>query len=208
MFLQNKFAKLLPFILLSTMTVDCSESKFKGGTSAAAPAAADAAPEVGPETPEIEAPVSTPDPATTAEVPCDKANVLKDAFPEEISSCYESGRVFNFDSNECVQMKSAKFTCDFNTVISELRKIGLASPDVEAAATKATSILIGCGQSEDSQRIVVQWINVPEGNGCKNITPGLTVTGCFTNFGTKTPPPPPTSKEERDSRTYACMNEL
>ncbi len=209
MILQNCFHKTLPLVLLISFACT-EESKFNAGTKAQALQAEDTVPtsEAPPllPPPSVEAPVA--EHAPVADIPCEKANVLKDGFPAEISSCYESGRVWNFDSKECVVMKAAKFSCDWTHVISELGKIGLESPDINKASTKDTSILIGCGQSEDNSRIVVQWINVPEGNGCKNVQPGLTITGCFTNYGTRVPPPVPTSKEERDSRTYACMNEL
>lgn len=185
---------LLVFFMMS-----CAESKFSGGENApGATYSADAKP---PE------PVIPPPETILVNEGCDGEKIPPNAFPKEISECYTSGRVWNFASNQCVQMRAAEFECKWPNVVAELEKIGLKNAAVEKAAQDPSMRLVGCGQSQNKMRIVVQWLKVEgEAKECSQIVNKGVTTGCFTNYGAEAPPPPPKTPEEQDKRTYECMN--
>lgn len=175
--------------------VSCSDSKFSGGQPSGA--AADAIPETDPNP-------KAPEGDNTG---CAPENIVKSAFPTEVAQCYESGRVWNFGSSQCVQMRAAEFECNWENVSSELKKIGLHSSAVDEAGANPLARLVGCGQSQDKMRIVVQWITLPRADAsCGEVKGSGAVTGCFTNYGSTTPPAPPANQAEQDKRTYECMN--
>lgn len=192
-------------IALVLAQLACSEAKFQTGTSTpAAYTSADQAP--------VPVPVETPKPeiiTVDETAACPENSIIQNSFPPDVAACYESGRVWNFGSNSCVQMRAAEFECKWENVKSELAKIGLKSGDVDAASLSDVNRLVGCGQSTDKMRIVVQWVTLPKVDAkCSEIKPSNVVTGCFTNYGTKTPPAPPVDQAERDKRNYECMDTL
>jgi hypothetical protein len=164
-----------------------------------------ASPANGPEDPTI--------PSNSSDKPnqCVDGDTIKFTFEGPIKDCYDAGRVWNFDRSECVQMRQASFPCEWSNVIDAMAKIGISNSSVVAASQSPESKLVGCGESADRNRIVVQWVNVPEGKvvDCKN--PELTgsvITGCFTFYPDNTIPPPPANQAERDKQVYACMSQL
>ncbi|MBC7660444.1 MAG: hypothetical protein H7249_12160 [Chitinophagaceae bacterium] len=201
---MNTCRQISRFGMLFTVgfiTLACAETKFSGGpqSSAVAAASADSVPAPAPSA----APVPVPN------VACDASTVIKNSLPPAVSACYESGRVWNFDNSSCVAMRAAAFTCDWDSVRKAMSKIGITSTAIDTAAKSGASRLIGCGQSQDGNRIVVQFVNQTQTtNACTTFKSGDVVTGCFTNYGTSEPPAPTTSKEEQDKRVYACMNQL
>lgn len=153
------------------------------------------------------------DPSTGGEVPneCVEGGTIKFQFEGPIKACYDSGRVWNFDTSECLQMRQSTFACEWPNVIDAMAKLGISNSSVTAASASPEAKLVGCGESADKNRIVVQWVNIPEGKiiDCKN--PELTgsvITGCFTFYPDNNIPPPPASAAERDKQVYACMSQL
>jgi hypothetical protein len=188
-------------LLTSALSHGCSETKFSATEtkSVEAPASDD------------QAPVTHPMPETVIEQKssCERTEIIKNSFPKAVSDCYASGRVFNFGTNACVQIRTASFDCNWENVQKEMSSIGLSSKAVDEAYASGKGKLVGCGQSMDKNRIVVQWINVEKSEDeCADVNMGDVVTGCFTNYGTAMVPGPAKSKEEQDARVYACMNNL
>ncbi|RZA26954.1 MAG: hypothetical protein EOP10_01900 [Proteobacteria bacterium] len=183
------------------MTLGCAETKFNATEtkSLATPATADQKPE----------PKPVPDTVLEEKKSCEPTDIVKNSFPAAVNECYSSGRVWNYGTNSCVQIRAAAFECKWENVQKELKSIGLSSKAIDEAYTSGKGKLVGCGQSTDKNRIVVQWINVEKSeDGCSNVSTGDVVTGCFTNYGAAPAPGPAKNKEEQDARVYACMNNL
>lgn len=142
---------------------------------------------------------------------CVDGDTIKFTFEGPIKACYDQGRVWNFDRNECVQMRQSSFACEWSNVLGALDKLGLSNSTVTAASNDPESKLVGCGESADKNRIVVQWVKIPEGKvvNCKNpeLT-GAVITGCFTFYPDNNIPPPPANQAERDKQVYDCMSQL
>ncbi len=138
----------------------------------------------------------------------DKVNIK---WTGPVKDCIDQGKTYNYEEQKCAEMRQSQFECNWDTVKAELEKRGLLT-DVLRSDADGGAKLVSCGQSDDSNRIVVQWIKVGDaqnidcndGESSHHIT-----TGCYTLYGSKDEKPAEaTSKEERSKQVYACMNQL
>ncbi len=190
---------LLMLTISAAMVPGCNESNFAGNE--------------GPKsTTSSNEPIQQDEiPATTPEAEdCVQGDKLNIQWSGEIKNCLiDEGRTYNFDTKKCMNMRKANFDCDWESVISEMKKIGIAS-SVIANDSKNGAKLISCGQSKDGNRIVAQWLKVPkEGFDCKvKKAPTDITTGCYTMYVDETPPPDPQSDKEKQEQVAECMDNL
>lgn len=157
---------------------------------------------------------ANPPPAVGAEnwetASCVKGDKIEFEWTGPIKDCFKQGKTWDFDTSTCVEIRAAKFTCDWATVTEELTKAELLTPVIQAAPGSGAK-LISCGQSQDGKRIVVQFVKEPSSGkvDCKNIkSAGAVTTGCYTDYSPNPPPPIPTDPEERKKQVYGCLNKL
>lgn len=195
---------LHPLIIIGLVLLplhSCNESKFGGSSNTAANSttpAEDSDPPI-PSTPENENDC----------VEGDKVNL---EWTGPIKECIvDQGKTYNFDTDTCMEMRTAEFDCSWHSVKAEMEKLSLSSKVMESDSENGAK-LVSCGQSEDTNRIVVQWINPPsEGSfDCKaKVTKGTIVTGCYTFYSSNdVMPAPPKNEEEKRKQVYDCMNKL
>lgn len=189
----------LMLLILTTSNVGCNESNFAGNE--------------GPKST-----TSSKEPIQQDEIPstlpndddCVEGDKLKIEWSGEVKKCLiDEGRTFNFDTKKCMNMRKATFTCDWESVISEMKKIGITS-SVIANDAKEGAKLVSCGQSKDGNRIVAQWLKMPkEGFDCTaKKTPANITTGCYTMYVDETPPPDPKTEKEKQEQVADCMDNL
>lgn len=129
----------------------------------------------------------------------------------EAKTCIiDQGKTYNFDSKQCAEMRKAEFDCDWENIKTAMSKLGLSSSAIENDSA-AGAKLVSCGQSKDGNRIVAQWLKLPEGKtvDCKaDKTPGNITTGCYTLYVDDDPPAKPDTIEEERKQVFDCMNTL
>lgn len=143
---------------------------------------------------------------------CVDGDQLKLEWSGPIKECLiDQGKTYNFELKQCTEMRQAKFTCNWENVTKALEELGLLTNTLKTDSQNGAK-LVSCGQSEDGNRIVVQWVKPPEGGAidCSKANGGsLTTTGCYTYYGPgETQPPEPANEEERKKQVYGCMNQL
>jgi hypothetical protein len=149
-------------------------------------------------------------PSTIPEENCVEGDKLNIQWSGEVKTCLiDEGRTYNFDTKKCMNMRKASFNCDWDSVISEMKKIGITS-SVIANDSKEGAKLVSCGQSKDGNRIVAQWLKTPkDGFDCKaKKVPTNITTGCYTMYVDEAPPPDPQSEKEKEEQVAECMDNL
>ena len=187
---------LFPVVLTSTILA-CNESSFSGGEGTKTATAS-----VKP-TEEDEIPIG---PSTE----CIEGDKLNFEWTGEIKKCLiDDGRTYNFDSNSCMNMHKASFDCDWDNIKLAMKKIGLISGVIETDSKEGAK-LVSCGQSQDRNRIVAQWVKLPkEGFDCKaKKVPANITTGCYTMYVDEAPPPEPETAAEKEGQVAECMDNL
>jgi hypothetical protein len=132
---------------------------------------------------------------------------------EQMDCIVDKSQTYNFDTKACTKMPQASFDCSWDSFFDEMEDRGITPTDKMKAARTAGAKLVTCGQSSDGDRIVVQWLNPPDGGfSCKpqdSAMPGLIVTGCYTKYKPGEPvPAAPKDKAEQTKQVYDCMNKL
>jgi len=130
----------------------------------------------------------------------------------DVKSCIvDQHKSYNFDAKTCMPIRQAQFTCDWANVRNELQKRRLLTDVLESDFENGAK-LVSCGQSADSNRIVVQWVKpAPKTQvDCNNISSGGQImTGCYTLWDDpKLEPPPPANDAEKRQQVFGCMNQL
>lgn len=150
----------------------------------------------------------TPPPPPADEcVTGDKVN-LKFGDPI-IQDCLNDGRTFNFGKGTCMAIRQAAFACDWTTLSGEMARRGLHSNKVDTAKSSGTAKLVSCGQSQDANRIAVQWVTLPSSNDCNYDPSKMEITtGCYTVYVDREPPPPATTQAQQEAEVYACLDQL
>lgn len=206
-----------------TILASCSTSTFGGSSNKAAAVTGTATGDgVGGTTPTSTSPLgasgsptgSGTAPATgsgtgTGSTACVQGDTVNFDWSGPEKTCIvDQHMTYNFDTNQCAQMRPAQFTCDWATVQAQLTQRNLLTPTLKTAATSG-ALLVTCGESQDGSRIVVQWIDTPPPAGTCTYDPNQEhiTTGCYTQY-TGTPPPAPTTPAAQAAAVYACMNEL
>jgi hypothetical protein len=182
----------------------CNDASFSGGDSAPAPEAAADQPvaSAGPAIPSATVAPTSGECVSNGKVNFAWSGPAKDCIVDQ-------GKTFNFDTGDCAEMHKAKFDCSWNNVVSELKKRGLLTTKLEADSKVAK--LVSCGQSDDGNRIAVQWLNVETGQAvdCQNPSSvGHITTGCYTYYVGENAPPAAGTPEERAKQVYDCLNSL
>ena len=206
-------------ILIATA---CSSARFGGNqgsptkneSGSGAPGAA-AAP--------LGTPNSTDSPGTTATAPgpsatpggsaaCTTDQVKLDWSGDE-KACIDKGQTWAYDTGKCMDIRKAAFDCTWSNAIAELDKKGLTTQTIKDDSA-AGAKLVSCGQSQDGNRIVIQWIKVADGAAQVACTGGASplqhhiTTGCYTYYTTGVVPEAPTTQAEKDARVYACLSSI
>lgn len=127
----------------------------------------------------------------------------------EVKDCFDQGKTYHFDRKICAEIRKASFACNWANVQEKLQEKGILTDVLKNDAAKGAK-LISCGQSADSNRIVVQWVKVEALSSvkCNSLqeSPYIT-TGCYTYY-LGTPPPPAANEEERRKSVFACLDTL
>ena len=141
---------------------------------------------------------------------CVKGDKIEFDWSGPVKECFNQGKTWDFDTSTCVEIRAAKFTCDWATITAELTKAELITPVIKGAPATGAK-LISCGQSQDGKRIVVQFVKEPSSGkvDCKNVkSAGAVTTGCYTDYSPNSPPPVPTDPVEKKKQVYGCLNKL
>lgn len=166
----------------------------------------------GPETPPTDTATGT-EPAPGGDDSggeCIEGDFINYKYDGPIQKCIDEGKMWNFDVDQCTNMRKAEFDCTFDTFIARLGEIGLQPTSLlqEGKAGKPRKALImGCGESADKETVLIQWFFVPEGGsvGCNfDKSRGLIITGCYGKDSGSADASP----EEKTKIVLACMNGL
>jgi hypothetical protein len=194
--LQAQFLALL--VLSGILIYGCNESNFSSSNGAKADSTAPSK--------EIDEPPTQPPEDDCVEG--DKVNVN---WSGDIKECIiDQGKTYNFDSNACTEMRKSEWECTWDNIKAEMKKLGLSS-NVINKDSESGAKLVSCGQSQDGNRIVAQWVKLPSSGSvdCKAAkSPGNITTGCYTLYVDEQPPPKPTNIEEERKQVFDCMNSL
>ncbi len=138
----------------------------------------------------------------------DKVNIK---WTGPVKDCLGQGKTYNYEEKKCAEMRQSQFECSWDTVKAELEKRSLLTEVLRSDADGGAK-LVSCGQSEDGNRIVVQWIKVGDAQNidCNDGASSHHITtGCYTLYTAKDEQPPEaSSRDERSKQVYACMNQL
>lgn len=186
-------------ILLMSLLSACSGAQFsKGGEPAAAPSVS-----VKP-TVAIQAPVPTPVPTPSCNL---NSDYVKLKFPDDIQSCIDKGRLWDFTAKSCSLVSGAKsFACTFEGVLA------VSNNDPSIAAQKANGFkLVGCGEREKPNKTKIyisQFIKVDneiDKDTCA-VTGGLNAYSyCFVSYSD--PNEPLLGISTTAEKLHACMQE-
>ena len=180
----------------------CASEHFSGSNGRRAGGSDDATVAV-----PVPSPTATPTPPTS----CVSGDKVVVAWSGAAKECIVGqSATFDFAHQTCTHLHAASFACDWASVVSQLALRGLASPAL-ATASSDGSKLVACGQSDDGNRIVVQWLKAPPpATSLCAFDPATmaVVTGCYQVLVNGEPLPTPASPEEQDAIVYACMNSL
>lgn len=130
-------------------------------------------------------------------------NELEVAFPEEIQSCFDGNRIWDFNRNLCTEISgSCLDDCKYDNLILAINDAGMGTPrKIEEAIGKAK--LITWGTKNDGKTIVAQWVYPPSGSSCTyDLQKGLPVTGCYRIL----PPGSPTLDKSNPDAVEAFVN--
>lgn len=181
-------------------TASCNESNFASSNGKKS----DAPPKSNELDEEPKLPEENPD-------DCVDGDKINFNWTGDIKTCIiDEGKTYNFESKKCAEMRKAEFDCDWDNIKSAMNKRGLSSSTIENDSA-AGAKLVSCGQSKDGNRIVAQWVKLPEGKtvDCTaNKTAGLITTGCYTLYVSEDPPEKAETKEEEYKQVFDCMNTL
>jgi hypothetical protein len=127
-------------------------------------------------------------------------------------------QTYNFDTNQCTQMRQAQFPCTWDNILAALDKLGLlvkndpSNPNHIYNQYQAGAKLVSCGESQDGNRIVAQYITISDGALSANCqeTQGQhhVTTGCYTYYPNGNAPPLSTDPTIFRQQVYECMNQL
>lgn len=143
---------------------------------------------------------------------CTTDQVKLDWTGEE-KGCIDKGQTWDFDTSQCMQIHKASFDCTWPNAIAELDKKGLTTQTVKDDSA-AGAKLVSCGQSQDGNRIVIQWIKVADGaaqvacNGGSSPLQHHVTTGCYTYYTNGAVPAPATTQADKDARVYSCLSSI
>lgn len=203
-----------PLVLMACATLPsiqaCNSADFGGSQSANAPGSSDCKSDDADCDPSSTPPQADASPGTED---CSQGDKLDIPWSGAVKECLiDQGRTYNFEQKKCTEMKQATFSCSWDTVIKQLDDRGLLSSVLESDS-KSGAKLVTCGQSTDGNRIVVQWVSLPESGepiDCKRASTGASITtGCYTLYKQgESRPPEATTDEERAQQVYDCMNQL
>ena len=155
----------------------------------------------------------TPNPSPDQEIKpdqdCMEDGVVKFQYDAKVQNCIDQGQLYNFDNGGCSAVRSAKFKCDFDSLIGQVQAAEMDGSKIRAGQQRG-DLLIGCGQSQDEATIVAQWYKRPSTGlkSCELSKAGGTVTtGCYKNYGSNPEPKLETSEQVR-SFVAACMSTI
>ncbi len=145
-------------------------------------------------------------------VQCDASGKKSIAWTGPAKTCIEDQKkMFNFSTGECMTMAQAKFECNWEKASAELEQRGLLTDKLRAGTTDG-SILVSCGQSQDGNKIVVQWIRATAGNPAPECGASLSdqyiTTGCYQQFGAGEALPDVSTPEKERAYVFGCLSTL
>lgn len=127
--------------------------------------------------------------------------------------CFDSGKTWNFGSNACLQIRTAKFECTWDNVLKWLDETKLTPTDKIKNGASDGRKLVSCAESADSNRLVVIWLEPPERGriDCSSASSlqGNVITGCYTYYrDPSAQPAQPSGEDAKKAQVYGCMNSL
>lgn len=193
----------------------CNENNFSGGSSGPSSAADSDSGDPGctgdPEADEAAGlTCGTTDGPSGGPKECVEGDKVNIQWTGPVKECLDQGKTYNFEQKACAEMRQAQFDCNWDNVTAELEKRSLLT-EVLRSDSQNGAKLVSCGQSEDGNRIVVQWIKAENAQNidCSDgASSHHTTTGCYTLYTNGEKPPETTSEEEKRQQVFACMNEL
>jgi len=209
---KSRLYAILGALSLFGAAAACSSANF--GSDSASPSSSNANGTPASSAPGAQAPGTTPAASSSTGTPgaCTTDQVKLDWTGEE-KACIDKGQTWAFDTKKCMEIRKASFECTWANAIAELDKKGLTTQTVKDDSA-AGAKLISCGQAQDGNRIVIQWIKVADGaaqvacNGGSSTLQHHVTTGCYTYYTTEAVPAPPTTQAEKDARVYACLSTI
>lgn len=204
-------------ILAGLVTVSCNDTQFGSNSGSPAPATSSAtAKDVNPgetDSPGISGDGPGDDGSSSGKDDCVDGDSFVPKFSGPIQKCIDDGLMWNFDAKQCTSMRKAEFDCNFDSFFARLGELGM-QPTTKLIEGKEgikdgkpnKALILGCGESENKQTVLIQWF-FTEGTkvGC-NFEPGngLVITGCYgENSG-----PSAATEEEKTQIVLKCMNGL
>lgn len=139
---------------------------------------------------------------------CVNGDTIKPRYDGPIQKCIDEGKMWNFDSNQCTNMRKASFDCNFETFFQKLNDLGIEPSEKlrnGQAGNPSKALIVGCGESAKKDTILIQWFFVPQGTvtGCEfSQLPGKIITGCYGEDSG----PATASPEEQKKIVLDCMN--
>jgi hypothetical protein len=183
------------------------------GTDSGTPTGEKGGTDSGPETPpptDTTTGTSTAPGGDESSGECVEGDFINYKYDGPIQKCIDEGKIWNFDVDQCTNMRKAEFDCTFDGFFARLGEIGLqptALLQEGKAGQPRKALIMGCGESQDKETVLIQWFFVPEGGsvGCNfDKSRGLIITGCYG----KDSGPADASPEEKKKIVLACMNGL
>lgn len=205
---------------VGAMILACSDAQFGSPNASRASTSTSSSSEVDPNDPDKnkkknddpDDPNKNKDPKPTSNE-CENGSKVNAAYSGPVKECIDQGKLWNFDRKECgTAMKQASFACNFETFFQRLSALGLSpssllqqgAQGINGDGKPQKALLLGCGESDDKNTILIQWFFVPDGKtGCDyESTGGMIITGCYgENSG-----PASVSDEEKKNIVANCLN--
>lgn len=138
---------------------------------------------------------------------CIEGDQINLKFPEEIQSCIDKGRLYNFATDECLEVSLANFECSFEAMEKQVSAIGVNSESI-IAAQKEGALLVACGEKNEGKTIVAQWYYpLNPIDSCADENPASRiVTACY-KIQEPGNLPPLETEEQRRQAIQACLND-
>lgn len=190
----------------------CDGNSFSG-TSGQASKANPGTPDVGSSAPTGGTASDTSDNPSAAGSDCIKGDIVQIAFDGPEKACFDSNRTWNFSKGICQDIRKAKFDCTWDNILKWFAQTNLVPTEAIKNGQKEGRKVVSCGESEDSNRLVVIWLNPPKAgsvqcDSLKNIA-SQAVTGCYTFYPDPSKAPPkPLTDEDKSQQVYSCMEAL
>lgn len=127
-------------------------------------------------------------------------------LPAAVQECMDGGKLYHFQSEICLTVETATFSCDFEAMAEQVDSIGVNNETL-LQAREGGAFLVSCGEKNDGNTVVAQWYYPPSDDLCKDDNPSSRiVTACYKLFARGEAPSLET-EEDREQALAACLAE-